>query len=269
MATGDHLGPALTHVEPDDADALRALFAEQRARLDVVREHRLFEWVGGASPGRVALTGLTLQLACVGLVAVGLIVAGITRGPWLWGIFAVAAACLAVRAALVGPPTQKALHFCERAVLVPGVVVADVPFADPSLSHLRCAAVMVAPGGVGPAAFAAFVAAADRLRSLLAEDAVVVEHLQAFVGSVRRGLAARVDDGHRIAVPVAIGDGFELAHLAVPIPLLPRGEFSSRLVFVLLDPAERDAGQARIVQSTLWGNGVEQLCERFPREEAE
>ncbi len=268
MATGDHLGPALTHVEPDDVEALGALFAEQRARLDVVREHRLFDWIGGASAGRAALRGIALQLVCVALVAVGLIVAGFTRGPWLWGIFALAASCLAVRAALVGPPTKKALHFCERAVLVPGVVVADVAFADPSLAHVRCAAVVVAPAGLEPSALRAFVAAADRVRSLLADGAVVAEHLQVFVASVKRGLAARVDDGHRIAVPVAIGDGFELAHIAVPIPLLPREEFSSRLVFVLLDPADRDDGHARIVQSTLWGNGVEQLCERFPREGA-
>src|SRR5688572_29416457 len=98
MKSGDHLGPALTEVAPNDGEALRALFAEQRARLAVVRANGIWEWLGGVPSGfgspKAPLHGLYLQLGSIVLVAVALIVAGFTRGPWLWGIVALVAASM-------------------------------------------------------------------------------------------------------------------------------------------------------------------------------
>lgn len=272
MANGDHLGPALAQVEPDDAEAVQAMFAEQRARLAVVREHRIWQWFGGVPWGfgsqKALLHGLWLQLAAVGLFAIGLLVAGFTRGPWLWGVVAAALACLLLRWLVLGLPSRRTVSFYRRATLAPAVVVGAVPDADPSLAHVRCVVALVAPRGLEAAGLRAFVAAGDRLRAMVDGSVEAPGELAGLVAAIRGDLATRRDDGRRIEAPAALGAGLEVARFFVPLPILPREEFSSRLLFVLLDPRRRGAGSTRVVQSSLWGNGVERLCEAFPWEGA-
>src|SRR5687768_2870108 len=101
MTKEDHLGPPVRDVSVDDVEQLAAVFAEQRARVAVVRENGIWQWFGGVPQGFGApsarLHGLYLQFAFVALTAVALVVAGFTRGPWLWGPLALAAACLLAR----------------------------------------------------------------------------------------------------------------------------------------------------------------------------
>lgn len=276
MKDGDYLGPALTEVAPNDGEALRALFAEQRARLAVVRDNAIWgsgiwEWLGGVpsgfGPPKAPLHGLYLQFASIVLVFVALIVAGFTRGPWLWGIVALAAACLLLRELLVGGSTRKTLRFYRRAVQAPAMLIAVAPAKDPSLEHARCAAALVALGDLDAAALQQLAAAADRLRRMVDGAEPVPDELAPLVASVRGGMEARIDDGSRVVVPAPLGPGrYELARLLVPLPLLPDEELASRLVFVLCDPDERAAAHTRIVQSSVWGNGVERLCDAFPME---
>lgn len=268
---GDHLGPVLTHVQPDDVAAVEALFAEQRARLDVVREHCLWDWLGGvptsfAKP-TAPLHGLWAQLAGLGFLALALFTAGFTRGPVLGALLGAACVSFAVREVVLCMPTRRAVRFLRRSVLVPAVVVGVAPDEDPEQVDVRCVAALVAPNGVSPDAVRSFVAAGDRLRCLVEGVESAPPPTAAFVATIRDGLAARLSDGSRLAVPAELGgDHFELARFFVVLPLLPRTGLHSRLLFVLLDRSHRGANSTRIVQYSVWGSGVEALCAAFPRE---
>ena len=67
-------GAALHEAGPSDDAAVRAVFAEQRALLDLVRSHRLWIWLGGMPSGfghpKAALYGLYLAIAFVAFAAV-------------------------------------------------------------------------------------------------------------------------------------------------------------------------------------------------------
>lgn len=271
MANADHLGPALAHVEPGDPEGLAALFTEQRARLAVVREHRLWHFLGGVPWGfgstKALLHGLWLQLAAVALFAIALVTAGITRGPWLWSLLVLVLLCLVARHVLLGLPSQKTLTFYRRAVVVPGVVVASAAFSDPAWAHGRCAAVLVPLRPVDPAGFAQLLAGGDRVRAMLDGRTAATADLEPLLAAIKQGIGERRDDDSRIDVPAALGGGeWELAWLFVPVPYLPREKFASRLLFVMLDPERREPGHTRVVQGLLWGNGVERLCEALPLE---
>ena len=263
------MGPALAAVELDDIEGLRALFAEQRARLAVVRENRIWQWFGGVPSGfgspKALLHGLYLQFAFIALLPIALIVAGITRGPGLWVILALGASCLLVRSVVLGRPTRKTLRFYRRAVQAPAMVIATAPCSDPALAHLLRATALVAFGAVDGGRLAVLVSAAERLGRMIEGAEPIPDDLAPLVANVRDAMAERVADGSRFEVPASLGVGHcELAYVLVPVPLLPEERFSSRLVFVLCDPTSRAAAHTRIVQSSLWGNGVEKLCDAFP-----
>jgi len=82
MNPGDHVGPALTTVRPDDAEALVALFAEQRARLEVVRTERIWHWLDSPESRSTSLLPLYGKIAFLAIVPIALVVGGFTRGPW-------------------------------------------------------------------------------------------------------------------------------------------------------------------------------------------
>lgn len=270
-ASGDHLGPALTAVRLDDAEGLRALFAEQRARLEVVRDNEIWQWFGGVPSGfgrpAAVLHGVYLQIAFVSLFALALVVAGFTRGPVLWGVAGLAASCLLVRALLLGPPTRETLSFYRRAVQVPGVIVALAPAT--AGDEQRSAAVLVAFGVNDAAALEGLVAAGDRLRRLVEGMETTPAALASLVAAILRRRTARDHDGSRTAVTAEVGPGtFELAHLRISPNFLPGEEVTSRLLFVLADPERRTAGHARVVQSSLWGEAAAGLCAALPLEVA-
>ncbi len=60
-------GPSLHEASPSDDVAVRAVFAEQRALLDLVRGRRLWGWLGGMPSGfghpKAALYGLYHELS--------------------------------------------------------------------------------------------------------------------------------------------------------------------------------------------------------------
>jgi hypothetical protein len=271
MANGDHLGPAFTAVAPDDEAALRALFVEQRARLDVVREHRLWDWVGGmpsfgfGSP-KALLYGVYLQLACIAFVAIASIVAGFTHGPVLWVILGLVASCLVLRSAVFGRPMRRARRFYERAVQAPAMIVSTSPCSDPELQGVLRTTALVALGEWDGARLAALAAAAERLQRLISGDEPVPDELAALVANARAAMGeGRVAEGSRFAAPASLcARRCELAYFLMPAPLLPQSPVASRLLFVLCDPDSQAAYHTRVVQSSLWGNGVWRLCEAFP-----
>ncbi|MBK8099267.1 MAG: hypothetical protein IPK26_19330 [Planctomycetes bacterium] len=265
MATAEHLGPALSSVRLADADAVQALLQEQRARLQVVRDHRIWHWFGGVpsgfgSPG-APLQALYARFAGFALIALALIVAGFTRGPVLWVIAALAGAAFLRAWLVIGPPSRRTLQLFERAVLVPGIVIAYEPEAtEPDNELLRGVWALVAFDVKSVDGLQRLDAAATRLRTMLAGTGGP----EAFLQSVRGAIAAKKADGSRIQVPAELGQNLELARLRVSPNLLPGGVLSSRLLFVFADPQERQAGHSRVLQSSLWGSGVDDLCEDFP-----
>ena len=140
----------------DDA-GLRALFAEQRARLEVVRDNGIWQWLGGVPSGfghpAAVLYGVYLQIAFVCLVAIALVVAGFTRGRALWVVAGLAASCLLVRAMLLGPATRQTLSFYRSAVQVPGVM--NSPLNDAEVAALMnwllpAVSAQTLPAGLAP-----------------------------------------------------------------------------------------------------------------------
>lgn len=264
---GEHLGPALSSVRLADSDAVGALFQEQRARMQTVREHRIWHWFGGVpsgfgSPG-APLQALYARFAGFALIALALIVAGFTRGPALWVIAALAAAAFLRAWLVVSPSSRRTLQLFERAVHVPGIVIAYEPEAtEPDNELLRGIWALVAFDVKSVDGLQRLDAAATRLRAMLAGDGGP----ESFLQSVRDAIANQHADGSRIPAPAELGDNLELARLRVSPNLLPGGVLSSRLLFVFADPKERQAGHSRVLQSSLWGAGVEDLCEDFPLE---
>ena len=262
MQKDDHLGPPLRDVSVDDVAQLAALFAEQRARVAVVREHAIWHWFGGVPQGfgspRAVLHGVYLQFASVGLAAAALVVAGFTRGPVLWALAGLAALCLAARALVTGGAERRTLRFYHRALLVPAIVVART--RDPEIADLDVPLVfaLVQPAPPTPATFAALLQAAARLRRLLDGTELVPAELEPVLARIRAGGSPASYDGSREALP-QLGEGLELARLFVPPRYLPDDALSSRLLFVLADPEDRSAGHTRVAQELLWGPGGEAL----------
>ena len=272
MENGDHVGPALTAVAPDDEVALRALFTEQRARLAVVRQQRLWDWIGGmpafgfAAP-KAMLHGLYLQLGAVVSFAIALIVAGFTHGPVLWVFLGLVVASLVLRSVLVGRPMRRTRRLYERAVQAPAMVVAISPCGDPSFEGVFHATALVAFGETNGERLRALATAAERLGRMADGSEAVPDELAALVATVRGAMSAPVADGRRFEVPPSVAPGrTELAHVLVPESALPHGRITSRLLFVLCDPDSRAPQHTRALHSPMWGNGVERLCEAFPLE---
>ncbi len=266
MPTADHLGPMLREVAPDDAQALEAMFAEQRARVAVVRENFIWHWFGDVPSGfgspRAQLRGVYLQLAFVALVAAALIVAGFTRGPVLWCVLAAALLCLLVREIVLTRPARATMRLFGRAVLVPAVIVARV--RDPGITdiHVPLVFALLSTSPPTAASFAALLATGDRLRQLVDSAEPAPAELAATVAAIRSGAPRAAYDGSR--VPVAALGGLELARFYVPPGYMPGGELTSRLVFVLADPEARTANSTRVVQTMLWGEGGESLVRALP-----
>jgi hypothetical protein len=274
MVNGDHIGPVLHRIAPADLDSLQALFAEQRARLDVVRSNRIWQWFGGVPDGfgspKAPVHAVYLQLAFVALVGLTLVVAGCTRGPWLWATGGLAVACPLARALVFGRPVRQTLAFYERAVQMPGILVACAPeLAVPASTQLHCAAVLVARGGADARGLENLIAAGEEVRRWLSGVAAVPDAWRAVVAEVQRGLAAKDHDGSRIAVPDGLpGGAYEIARVRLATAQLPGEALTSRLVFVFADPLTPTPGHARVLHHALWGGGVETLCAALPWEVA-
>lgn len=272
MKDGPHLGPVLRAVAPGDVQALQDLFAEQAARLDVVRQHRLWQWFGGMprgfSSGKEVLWGFGLQIAGYLCVFAALIVAGWTRGPVLWVLLLLPVLCALLRVVLVWPPRRRTLRLYENAEQRPAVVVAHDPAALEGPSEAAYAvAALVPKRRIAAGELPALLDAGERLRAWVEERVAPPADAVAFVASIRRGIAAKDHDDSRVPVPAALGD-HELARVWITPAVLPGEQLASRLLFLFLHPTDRSRGHTRQVESSLWGGGVEALCAALPLEVA-
>jgi hypothetical protein len=266
----DHLGPALRAASLRDAGTLRDLFAEQRARLQVVREHRLWHWFGGVPNGfgspRAALHGLYLQGAFVLLLVAAIFTAGFTYGIALWSMLGAAFACLLAKSLLLGPPTRRTLQLYARAVPWAGIVVAhDARLADPGDEEERAAVVLATLADPDGQRLPRLVAAAARVRAWLAGSEAPPAACVPSVQAIRDAIAAGRGDGSRVRAPAELGDAaFAIAFVRLSRYHVPQQEVTSRLLFGIADPERSDEGSTRVTHCTLWGNGVEALAAELP-----
>lgn len=266
--TSEHIGPALSAVHVNDPGSVAALFQEQRARLQVVRDNRIWQWFGGVPSGfgnpKRVLYAVYLRFAAIALSVITLITAGLTRGPVLWIALAACVACLLSAWFLDGPPARRTLRLYRRAVQVPAFVVAHEPeVADPDDREMRVVYALTAFDANSAAGLQRLAAAAAELRSWLAGRPAPGE-LATFVAALQQDFQARRGDGSRVPVPSVLGPGLEVARLRIGAILLPEEVLTSALLFVFADPGRRDADHTLMLQSCHWGSGVGTLCAEFP-----
>lgn len=268
-------GPALTAVSAGDAQGLADLGREQRARLETLREERLWDWLGGLDADQPSLWPLWCLFSFLGLAPLAVLTAGFTLGPVLWCVLALTALSPLPYWLLYVPVRRRTRRLLEHAGLRPAVVVAcdtaahdedgDEPVAVWALAG---DSVGRSAGAAGPDALRALVAAGDRLAAQLREPPPADDALAPFVRGLRERIDARVADGRRCAAPRELGEGLEVAHLLLHPINLPGERLSSRLLFVLADVARDGPASTRVVPSPVWGRGVEALCAAFPWEES-
>lgn len=266
MSAQDLLGPPLTEVAPDDAEGLRLLFQEQRARIAFVQQNAAWGWFGGVplgfGPPQAIVRGTMLSLAMVGAMAVTLVVAGCTRGPVLWVAAGLVPVLWVLRYLLCGRHERATLRLYRRARLVPAVVVARTE--SPGEPSVWQATAIVCTRDPDPKSFAALLAAADRLRAHV-DGSTAVQALAPVVAAIQ---AAGPDafDGRRVPLPRELGDELELTRFLLPPVDGGEQRHESRLVFVLVAPGDRRPGHTRAVTNSLWGEAGQALCAAFPWE---
>lgn len=263
-------GPALRDVSPGDDDAVRAVLAEQRAMLDVVRRNRVWDWLGGMPSGfghpKAGLYGIYLAVAFVAMMAMALIVAGFDRGVWLGSFVGLALLCLAIRSFVEGAAERRTKAFYGRAVQMPAVVLhaQDPDFAGDDDEPPTPAALLVGTNVQSSGDLGALLEAGARLRRGIEDSEACEPALCAVAQGIRDGQEC---DGRREPAPEALGNGMELAFVPVFEDWLPERELESQLVFVLADPGSRDARHTRVAHHAAWGPGAVNLCSKLPLEE--
>jgi hypothetical protein len=260
-------GPALQQIDRGDDAALAHLRAEQRARLQFVRESELWDWLGGVPGWELYPSAMWGTFAFLALVPVAILTAGFTRGPVLLALCALAVAALVPQLFVYLPRRRRIVARYRRAELAPAIAFAAEPEAsDPENRLLRSVWALVAPPGADANALRALDAAAQKVRALLDAGGEPAGELLPFVAAVRRDVAARAADGSREPAPAVLGRGLEYARLRVSPNYLPDERLTTRLLFVFRDPADAGPGGTRVVQSSMWGEGIGTLCGAFPWE---
>lgn len=259
-------GPALRSVTQNDDAAVRALFAEQRSLLTVVRDNQIWQWLGGVPSGfgnpAAELYSIYCAFAFVVLFAITLIVAGFTRGPALWILFGLAMLCLLARPLLNRTATKKTMALFVRGVQLPAIIVrVAAEAADDDLERL---VVLIGKNVQSSDSLSALVVAGGRIRDYVRYDEETPNDLQPLIKGIREREAF---DGSRSTLPSTVGNDYELGYLTVNPILLPGETVHSQLLFVFADPNCLDAAHTRVVQCDLWGHGVEGLCNALPLEE--
>lgn len=266
MSTPDLLGPPLTEVAPDDAEGLRLLFQEQRARIAFVQENAAWDWFGGVpfgfGPRGTASRGVTLTLAIVVAMAVTLVVAGCTRGPVLWIAAGLVPGLWLLRYLLCGRFERATLRFYRRARLLPAVVVARS--ATPDDASVWHATAVLAAREPDTKSFAALLAAADRLRAHV-DGSTAVHALAPVVAAIRAAGPDRFD-GSRTPLPRELGDELELTRFVLPPVDGGDERHEPRLVFVLAVPDDLRPGHTRAAAAALWGEAGRALAAALPYE---
>jgi hypothetical protein len=261
-----HIGPALYELSPDDDEGVRELFAEQRARIEVVRRNGIWGFMGGIRGEE--LRWIYAQIASLPAMVLLLLVAGFTRGPVLWGCAALAFALFV--AGWIGRfrNRRRWISIYRRGVLRPAVVVAFDPKLPADPVTPRWMHVLVGLDVEEAKGLRRLIETGDRLRGMIEHGIDVPGPLAAFVEQARKACLDRVSDGSRIVPPDALNGGrAELARLGVDPETLPGGRFASRLFFAFVDEADRGGESVLQVPSeAIWGACIQDVCRRFPLE---
>jgi hypothetical protein len=265
--TLDIAGPCLTEIAPDDAAALAALAAEQRARLLTIRRERIWQWLGGLPGLEVSPSALFGVIAFLLLVPAAVITAGFTQGFWLWILLGLAFASVLPWRLRVWPVRRRTLAFYQRGELRPAVVLAAEPEAcNPDNQKRRALHLLVGGPLGGPAQLQTLLAAGNSLAAMVAGRSEAPAAVAAFAAAIRDDVQQHRCDGSRTAAPAALGQGLEYARVSGNPTFLPEERLTSRLLFAFVDPAGRGPGSSKVLQSSVWGGGVRSLCAAFPWE---
>jgi hypothetical protein len=256
-----HLGPALETLTPDDGEGVRELFAEQRARLQVIRRNAIWHCLGDLDRHATRVTAVLLHGAAVVAIGSTLFVAGTDRGPVLWACGALSAALLASGFAARELPRRKRLRLFRRGVLRPAVLLER----DAIDSQEIRVDVLIGLEVADAAALRRLVAAGDGSSGMLDGAVEPPAELRDFVDGLRRAREQRTGDGSRVGAPPAPGVGrVDFARIRVDRERLPDERLASRLLFVLVDEEDRGPGSACVPDAKVWGESAPSLCACYP-----
>ena len=263
-----HFGRSHASLPPDDDDALADIFEEQRARVEVIRRNRIWDWLGGPalsfSRPELLLRGVWIEISSMALLVLTVLVSGFTRGPVLWSFAAVTLACLVIGRWLRTQPLAATAAHYRRARVFPAAIFAHT---TERIGEVE-APVVHALVGLEVRTWKELrelMANAERLEALVHGRAEVPPAWSKFVEERRNDLRSKLHDASRVAVPAELGFGkVQVLRDCCAPHWLPSGELDSRLLFVLADPDNLGPERARILFHQNWGTGAVSLCEQFP-----
>lgn len=263
-----HYGRSHDNLPPDDDAALAEFFDEQRARVEVIRRNRIWDWLGGSALGfsrpQRLLRGVWLELSSMALLVLTVLAAGFTRGPVLWTFAALTLLCLAVGRWLRTQPLELTAAHYRRARVLPAAIFAHT---TDRIGEVE-APVVHALVGLEVRTWKELrelVAQAERLEAFVHGRTEVPPAWSPFVAARREDLRAKLRDASRLPVPAELGLGnVQVLRDCCAPHWLPNGELDSRLIFVLADPENLGPERARVMFHQTWGTGATSLCEQFP-----
>lgn len=265
-----HYGRSHEVLPPDDDDALADFFAEQRARVEVLRRNRLWDWIGGvplrwAHP-RWLLYGVWAEMASAPLLVLTILAAGFTHGPVLWSLAGLTVACFLVGRLLQAIPNALSIAHHRRAEVFPIAIFAHGTkrVAEQEFPYFHA---LVGLDVRTWKDLRKLVSQAERLESLVAGHGEAPPELRDWIEQLRAEFSAQVCDGSRLAVPAASGLGdAQVLRAGCGFDWLPERKLDSRVLFVLADRRRLAPDRLQLLYSQLWGTGAPSLRARFPLE---
>jgi hypothetical protein len=241
-------GPNLSGgVDPECAEDLQALALEQRARIEQVREWEHWEFYGEMLGSEWALEALYGQLLVMVVVTLMLLIAPFHSGLGLAVLAAMGLLGLLPDLILYRPARRNDVERRRRFELRPAAVFAAHPGStDPDHDALEPIHVVLGRPFQEPEEVWQLVRAAEALEMETPPE-------------VARAVSESRRDGSR-----QIAGETEIAHLDLPHGWLPEGRLTSRLLFVLVDPATRGPFSAAVPPYWLWGEGTAPLLNEHP-----
>ncbi len=263
----DWRGPAL-HAAPADDEGLGHLCAEQRARVRVVQQNEIWEWFATDIGWGRCLPAMYRTLAFMALVPITVLTAGFTSGWTIVVLVALAALALIPQFFVYLPLRRRLVRKLRRLVPVAAALIDTEPEAMHAADDRQRGVWLLLSDARTFASLDALLDAAARLREMVHGRVESPDTLAEFVAAVRQDVTSRTADGSRRAAPSALGRGLEYARVRISASLLPDAHVTSRLLWVLVDPEDTGPASVLLVQSSLWGNGADELGARFPWKES-
>lgn len=260
-------GPSL-HRAPQDDEALHHLRDEQLARVRVVQQNGIWEWFSTDIGWGRCLPAMYGTLAFLALLPIAVLTAGFTSGWPLVVLLLLAALALIPQFFIYLPLRRRLVRRLRRLTPMTAALIDAEPQAMQRDDELQRGAWLLLADTSTLASIDALVDAADRLRDMVHGRVQPPDDLATFVAEVRQDIQSTSVDGSRRVVPSALGRGIEYARVRISVSLLPDECVTARLLFVLADPEDMGPACVQLVQSSLWGNGAEELCARFPLKES-